>query len=140
MAPTSTRSGKVAVLLVGILVLVAVAAGVFFFIQRGGETHEALMEESITIVEDINVLLAGITDQASAEAAQNQLTLLNNRMNELTARSDELGTPDAEKQAELEQLPGYREAMQELSNQFVRLTNDPDALEVVLQALPSLDR
>lgn len=138
MPANAKRTGA---LIVGIVIIIAIAAGAFFLLQqRGGDTHEALMEESITVVEDINVLLAGITDKAGAEAAQSQLVALNKKMDELTARSDEIGKPDAEAQAELEKMPGYAEAMQELTNQFVRLTNDPEALEVVLQALPSLDQ
>lgn len=150
----ATNDRKKLILVVGAIVALLVIAVILFLIFRGdgdspagtngdkgtiADTHEQLMTQSIAIVKDVNLLLAGITDKQSAEEARDKLVEFNNQLKDLTARSDALGKPDAEKRAELEALPGYADTMAKLKVEFVRLTDHPDALQVVLEALPELD-
>lgn len=145
-------------LIIALVLGLALLVGICWFIWgRGGDdtgnvaggnsatatqsdTHEDLMKSSIKVVESVNVLLAGITDKASAEKAKDQLSQYNEQLQSLTARSEKIGKPSDQQQAELENLPGYQAAMEKLKSEFLRLTDNAEALEVVMQALPALDK
>lgn len=149
MNESTQKSNKTFLIVGGVICFLLVVGLCIYLMPRGGDspisrgansdTHKSLMTSSISVVEKVNGVLAGITDKATAEAASVQLGELNEELQALSTKADQLGEPSDQEQAALESLPGYQDAMAKLKEQFLRLTDDAEALEVVMKALPELD-
>ena len=67
----------------------------------GGETHEKIMKDMISVMNRMGDTLSGIKDKASAEAAKGKLTALVDEMKAVKARMDKIGEPTGKLSADL---------------------------------------
>lgn len=107
----------------------------------GGDSHEALAKESVSIMQDFGDTLAKITDKASAEKHVGELEELVVDMQAVKARMEKQGDPSAEEEAELpaelEQEMGS--AIQKMSQEMMRIGSNPEIMQIVQPVLEQLD-
>ncbi len=75
----------------------------------GGDSHDAIAEDQMQVMDEMVDILSDIDDEASAKAAKPKLEKLGERMKSIEARMEELGDPPADKKAALEEK--YKEKM-----------------------------
>lgn len=96
-------------------------------------THDSVMEESVSSMEEMVAIMKTIKDKPSAEAAKPKLEALGDRMKELKAEADKLGKPSKEKEAELKKK--YDDRMQkvfaELMGEGMRIGMNPELKDVM---------
>ena len=59
----------------------------------GGETHEKIMKDMISVMNRLGDLMGGIKDKATAEAAKPKLSALVDELKAVKARMDKIGEP-----------------------------------------------
>jgi hypothetical protein len=96
----------------------------------GGDTHESLMDESVSVMGEMTDVLKGVTDEASAKAAAGKLESLVAEMNGLKDRIEKLGQPTQE-QAQKMMQKGM-EQMQKMA-EFAQLMQEKVSKYPVLQ-------
>ena len=96
------------------------------FFAGCGDSHEAVAEESVSVMKEMVATLEGITDAASARAAKSKLQSLAEKMKALEKRMAELGTPTEDQINAMEGSIGQEmEAVQtKLTEQMMRLAFD----------------
>jgi hypothetical protein len=99
----------------------------------GGDSHEALADESVSLMQDLGNTLAKITDKASAEAHVGELKTIVSKMSEVQARLEAMGEPSGEAEAELAEKYESRmgAAMQAMGQQMMRISANPEIMQVV---------
>lgn len=123
-------------------ILALTFAIVLGFTSCGGETHEALANESIDLMEDFTDSLAKIDDKASAQKQAGELERLVAKMKDVQARMEKLGDPSEEQGAELAQKleQGMGAAMQKMTKELMRIGSNPEIMSVVGPLLEKLDQ
>lgn len=100
----------------------------------GGDEYSATASDMIDTLNDLNQVMDGVTDKASAEKAVPQLEKIAARMKTIEARVEELGDPPADVQKALEEQ--YQEPMEQAMNKMLehmgRIMFDPE-INAVLQ-------
>lgn len=121
-------------------ILALTLATVLGLTSCGGETHEALAGESISLMEDFSGSLAKIDDKASAEKQAGELERLVSKMQDVRARMEKLGAPSEQDEAELSKKleEGMGTAMQKMSKELMRISSDPEIMSVVGPLLEKL--
>ena len=104
------------------------------FISCGGaDTHDSVMNESLTLMDKIGAEMKKVTDKASAEKSKPTLEALVADMNTLKKRVDALGKPNAEQEAELKKK--YDEKMKKALESFMggmmKANMDPEISQVL---------
>lgn len=64
-------------------------------------THESVMEQQVTTMEDVAKLLTTVTDEASANSAKPKLKELSEKLKAVKAEADKIAKPTKEKEDEL---------------------------------------
>ena len=117
---------KQATVLIGLLACVLVVGGC------GGDKYDRAAREMIDCMRDMNSVLAGVTDKASAEAAVPKIEKIAKRMEALGKRMKEMGEPSKERNAQLKKK--YEEEMKEVVDDMMknsmRLANIEGAAEL----------
>ena len=90
-------------------------------------THDSVMEDSVTAMEDVGKILATVKDEASANAAKPKLKELGEKMKTLKAEADKMAKPTTEQEAELKKKYEDRmtKAMGTLMTEGFRIAGDP---------------
>jgi hypothetical protein len=72
----------------------------------GGDTHESLTDEAVSIMKEVGAILDGVKDEASADAAAAKIDALSARGEDLEKRMKALGKPTEEQAKGLEKKMG----------------------------------
>ena len=67
----------------------------------GGDTHESLMDEISSMMDEMTSILKGVKDESSAKAAVSKLESLGKKGQDLSERMKKLGEPSEEQEKEL---------------------------------------
>lgn len=104
-------------------------------------THDSVMEDSVTVMEDLAKVMATVKDEASAAAAKPKLKELSDKMKTLKAESDKMAKPSKEKEDELKKKYEDRmtKAMTSLFGESMRIGMDPK-LKSVLSDIEGLGK
>ena len=108
---------KQVAVLMGLLALVVVMSGC------GGDKDEQATREMIDCMRDMNSVLEGVKDKASAEAAKPKMEKIAKRMEALGKRAKEMGDPPKEREDELKKKydKEMKEVMGNMMNNMQRL-------------------
>jgi hypothetical protein len=112
----SWRSGLPLALLAGLL------AGC-----GAGDTHDQIMADQLAGIKELNVILEGVTDEASAKAAAPQVDAWVGRMKGLKQRSEALAPPSPEEERVLKEKyePQMKELMASFGPNMMRIAFNP---------------
>jgi hypothetical protein len=90
-------------------------------------THDSIMEDTVTVMEDFGKTLATVKDEASANSAKPKLTELSGKMKALKTEADKMAKPTSEKEAELKKKYEDRmtKAMGTIMGEMMRIGMDP---------------
>jgi len=106
-----------------------------------GDSHDKVTADSLDVISDMNDVLDGVNDKASAEAAKPELEALGERMQDIKARAEKLGEPSAEQKQALEEK--YKERMgKEVGRIFgnmMRVGMNPEIAGVLDDAMNKLE-
>jgi hypothetical protein len=105
------------------------------------DSHDKVTADTLDIMADMNDVLDGVTDKASAEAAKPKLEAIGERMKDVKARADKLGEPSAEQQEQLKAK--YEERMgKEMMRMFgnaMRVGTNPEIAVVLEDAMQGIE-
>ena len=106
----------------------------------GGNEHESTAAEMVQTLSELNQILEGVTDKASAEKAVPQLEGIATRIQDLQAQTEGFGDPPAEVQEAIDAK--YREpleqAMGQMLGHYARISADPEISGVLLPIFSGL--
>lgn len=89
-----------------ILTIAVVACGLA---ACGGNSHEAIREEQLDLMDEMLDILEGVHDDASAKEAGKKVEALTEDIQKLAKRAQELGEPTPEQQKRLEEIAQQRQ-------------------------------
>jgi outer membrane murein-binding lipoprotein Lpp len=97
-------------------VMMAAVLSIAFVAGGCGDSHEALVQDSLVMMEDINEQLASIKDKDSCEAAIKELKAISDRAKLMKERGDKLGKMPEETEKALKEKyePQFKKALEEL--------------------------
>jgi hypothetical protein len=90
-------------------------------------TPDSVMEDSVTVMEDLSKTLATVKDEASANAAKPKIKELSDKMKTLKEQADKMPKPAKEKEEELKKKYEDRmtKAMMSMVSEGMRISMDP---------------
>ena len=92
-----------------------------------GDSGDAVMTDTIATMEEMNQVLTGVKDEASAKAAAPKLEALGTRMKELEKRGNDLKMSPAEREQLAEKYKAQLEKpVQELMQNMMRIAFNPE--------------
>ncbi|QOV90026.1 hypothetical protein [Humisphaera borealis] len=96
-------------------------------------THESVMEQQVTTMEDVAKLLTTVTDEASANSAKPKLKELSEKLKAVKAEADKIAKPTKEKEDELRKKYEERitKAMSAWLMEMGRIGRDPKLRSVL---------
>lgn len=120
------------------LILVALLG----FASCGGNDHEALAKESITLMQDLGDTLAKVTDKSSAEKQVDRLETIVSKMKSVHSRMERMDAPSEEDEAAMSKAleADMGSAMQKMTQEMARIAQNPEIMQVVGPVLEKLDQ
>ena len=108
----------------------AVACLTALFLVAGCDsapTHDSLMKDSLSTMEEMVAVMKTVKDEASANAAKPKLQALAEKMKKMKEQADKMEKPSAEKEAALkkEYEPRLQKVMGEMLGETMRIGMDP---------------
>ncbi len=102
---------------------------------------EALAKANIALMKDFAATLAKVTDKASAEKQTAALEQIGKRAKDLQARMAKAGEPsDAAAEKLLKEIgPAMETSMQQLSQELIRISSNPELQAVLGPTLEDMD-
>jgi len=106
-----------------------------------GDSHEAVMEESVSVMEDLHTILKDVKDKGSAEDVKSKIQALGDRMKDLKARADALGDPPKEVEAELGEkyMTKLFSLMMKITGEAQRIESNPELSGILKDAMKDLE-
>src|SRR5688572_27372706 len=97
------------------------------------------MKDTIAKMNELAVVLEGVTDEAPAHAAKPKLQAIDAAMKELKAQSDKLGKPTAEEEKRLKEKfePEIKPLFEKVMLQILRIGFDPKLGPILKDTMPS---
>lgn len=92
-----------------------------------GDTHESVVKDTLSTMEEVVKVLEGVKDEASAKTAATKLEALGEEMKKMKEVHDKLGKPDAETEKKLKEKYEKRlsEVSQKLMQEMMRIATNP---------------
>lgn len=84
------------------------------------DSHEKILQDSLTLMEKASTILEAVEDQKSATAAGGKLEDLAAKFEKISERNEAIGTPDAETQETLHKK--YMDRQKEVSTRLTKAT------------------
>jgi hypothetical protein len=78
------------------------ALALVFAVSGCGDSHEAVLKDTIKTMDEITEVCESIKDESSAKAAKPKLEKLAEKMKDIKKRADKLGDPKGDKKEALE--------------------------------------
>lgn len=133
----SGGGGRMALIIGGAIIGVAAIGGFGFLIFSliGGDSHDAIIDDTIALMEDMLDIVNNVKDADGARAAVSKLEALQPRAQKLADRMKAIGNPTKAKQKEL------MERMKKKGDEFKarRRTNPPPA-DAMLILVPAIQK
>jgi hypothetical protein len=101
-------------------------------------THDSLMQDAIAKMKELNTVLAGITDEASANAAKPKLQAIDADMKKIKDQDDKLPkmTADEKKALETKYAKDMEAVSGDLFGNLMRIGMDPKLGPILKDAMP----
>ena len=103
------------------------------------DSHEAIAEDTVALMKEMVVVLEGVTDKPSAEAAVSELEDIIERMDEIGERVEAMGELPADEMLELTNEAGMPATGMEFVGQMMRLKGNEEAMAILEPALAKMD-
>jgi hypothetical protein len=102
---------------------------------KGGDTYETLAKESIETIDRFTAILAKIKDKKSAEEVKQEFDDNAKKMTDLKNRSEKLGEPPPERQAELKKMfqSKFQGSIKKLQQELDRIAKDVEGGKEIFQ-------
>lgn len=120
------------------LTLTLALAGLLLSVPGCGDSHDAVMQDTIEIMKDMTEVMESIEDEASAKAAAPKLAKLGERFREIEMRQEAVGKPTPEQEQALKEKYGdeLESVMQEFMAETFRLMMNPALAKHLEDAMP----
>jgi hypothetical protein len=104
------------------------------------DTYEAVVKESIKLMNDLGDVLASAKDEASADKAVEKIKTFGPRQKDLQARMEKLGKPDKETEEKLKKdyEPDMKKAIGRMSGEMLRISQDEKLKKVATAVAAAL--
>jgi len=107
----------------------------------GGDTHEKLADDTISIMNKMGDAIAGVKDKASAEAAKTKIEGLVKEMKALKERGDKIGEATGDQKTKLEEK--IQKAAQDVQTKMMGAMTQlqsagPEAAAIIQSAMSGL--
>lgn len=102
-----------------------------------GDSHEAVADQTVAALNDLNEVLAGVTDKATADAAKPKIDAAAKQLGELKARAEALGQPSDSVEKDVESQYGVKAAaaVETLRQHILRISVDPMVRQAIGESL-----
>jgi cytochrome c556 len=116
------------------------ALALVFLNGCGKPSHESVMKDMISKMNELGTVLKGVTDEASAKAAGAKIKTISEDMKKIKAEADALPTPTAEEDKKLKEAheKELTDAMGTMSTEMMRIMMDPKLSAPMTDAMKEL--
>jgi len=110
--------------------------------EQKEDSYEAVGEDALKMLDQVLVILKGIKDEETANAAVVQFKLMEQAGKGLAKRAEALGKPTEEQKKALEEkfMPKMKAFQQGMMAEFMRILSDPELLDSLTPLMEELEK